>query len=106
MWQRVLHRLFNPTMKQIQYDIKLRAETISTNTRLNDDKYSSWKAINIGSAPVNVYGVQLLPGEGLAFDLLPNEVWKEAIEITVQPGGAVRLLRKICTPTVVDVKEE
>ena len=92
-------------METIQYEIKLRAETITTNTRLNDNKFGGWKAINIGSAPVTVYDVELQPGEGLQFDMQPSEVWKEPIEITVQPGGAVRLLRKLCTPKIINVRK-
>lgn len=83
-----------------QYGVKLRVETISTNVRLNDNIYGGWKAINIGTAPVTVYGVELLPGEGLDFmaGMQPNEIWQEPIEITVQPGGAVRLMRKLVSP--------
>ena len=91
-------------METVGYDVKLRAETIITNTRLNDNKYSGWKAINFGTAPPTVYGVELQPGEGLQFDLQPFETWKETIDITVQPGGAVRLLRKLCTPKMISVK--
>ena len=82
------------------YGVKLRVETITANARLNDNIYGGWKAINIGSAPVTVYGVELLPGEGLDFmaGMQPNEIWQEPIEITVQAGGAVRLMRKIVTP--------
>ena len=85
-------------MEIVLWDVKQRAETITANTRLNDNKYSAWKAINIGTAPVTVYGVTLQPGEGISYDMKPEETWKEPIEITVQPGGAVRLLRKLCTP--------
>lgn len=83
-----------------KYGVNLRVETISSNARLNDKKYGGWKAINIGTAAVTVYGVELQPGEGLDFmaGMLPNEIWQEPIEITVQPGGTVRLMRKLVTP--------
>ena len=93
-------------MEHIFFDTKLRKETITENCRLNDTIYNSWKALNIGTAPVEVYGVPLQPGEGLQFDLEPEETWKDPIEITVQPGGAVRLLRKIVTPYVKDIKRK
>lgn len=93
-------------MKQIVYDVKMRAETIVANTRLNDKRYSGWKAINIGTADVTVDGVTLQPGEGIDHQLQPFETWTEPIDITVQTGGAVRLLRKLCTPHVVDIPED
>ena len=90
-------------METIIYKTKQRAETITANSRLNDTKYGSWKAVNIGTAPVTVYGIELQPGEGLNYDLQPNEYWEEPIEITVQAGGAVRLLRRLCTPKKINV---
>lgn len=90
-------------MELVQYDCKLRAETITENTRLNDDKYGGWKAINVGTAPVTVYGVELLPGEGYEEQLDPAVKWKEPIEIVVQTGGAVRLLRKLYKPKKIKV---
>lgn len=84
-------------METVEYTVTLRKETITQNTRLNDSKYGGWKAFNIGSAPVTVYGVTLQPGEGIQWDLEPNETWTEPIDITVQAGGALRLLRKIVT---------
>lgn len=84
----------------MSYKIKQRAETILSNVRLNDDKYGGWKAINIGTAPVEVYGVHLQPGEGLDYmsSMQPGDLWQEPIDIVIQPGGAVRLLRLLCTP--------
>lgn len=83
----------------VEYDVKQRAETITENKRLNDDRYSSWKAINIGTGNVSVDGVELAPGEGIDHQLLPCETWKEPIDIQIlTTGGAVRLLRKICKP--------
>ena len=84
------------------YTTKLRAETITTNTRLNDTKYGGWLAINIGTAEVSVYGVPLQPGEGLSSEsiahLNPGDLWQEPIDITVNTGGAVRFIRSINTP--------
>lgn len=83
----------------VEYDVKQRAETIAENKRLNDDRYSSWKAINIGTGNVSVDGVVLAPGEGIEHVLQPCETWKEPIDIQIlTTGGAVRLLRKICKP--------
>ena len=82
----------------VEYDVKQRAETIRQNMKLNDTRYGSWKAINIGTADVAVDGVTLQPGEGIEHVLQPSQTWKEPIDITVQPGGAVRLLREINTP--------
>lgn len=84
------------------YEIKQRAETITANTRLNDTKYCGWLAINIGTSAVTVYGVELLPGEGLSsqsiMQLSAADKWTEPIDIVVQPGGAVRMLRTLATP--------
>ncbi len=83
----------------VEYDVKQRAETIDENMRLNDDKYSSWKAINIGTGNVSVDGVPLAPGEGVEHVLQPCETWKEPIDIKIlTTGGAVRLWRKLCKP--------
>lgn len=83
----------------MSYSIKQRAETITQNTRLNDNTFGGWKAINIGTAAVEVYGVPLQPGEGLDYmsSMNPGDLWQEPIDIVVQSGGAVRLLRLICT---------
>ena len=91
-------------MEIVVFDVKQRAETITSNMRLNDTRYSGWKAINIGTADVTIDGVPLAPGEGIEHKLEPTETWKEPIDITVQTGGAVRLLRKICTPRVIKVR--
>lgn len=84
------------------HSVKLRAETITQNVRLNDTKYGGWMAANIGTAAVTVYGIELQPGEGISsqsiVNMSPADLWQEPIEITVQPGGAVRLLRSIGTP--------
>ena len=92
-------------MEHIFYDTKQRAETITANTRKNDIKFGSWKAINIGTADCTVDGVTLTPGEGVEHNLQPNQYWKEPIDITVQPGGAIRLLREINKPYVVELKK-
>lgn len=77
--------------------ISLRTETITENKRLTDNIYYSWFAQNIGSAPVSVYGISLLPGEGLNSQSIaqtsPEDIWNDPIEIVVQAGGAVRMLR-------------
>lgn len=82
------------------YSIKMRVETITANTRLTDTIYAGWMAVNIGTAAVSVYGVELLPGEGLDYTkaLRPCDKWTEPIEVTVQPGGAVRMMRMLATP--------
>lgn len=82
----------------VEYDVKQRAETIVADKTFNDTRYGSWKAINIGTADVTVDGVTLAPGEGIEHVLQPTQTWKEPIVITVQAGGAVRLLREINTP--------
>ena len=81
------------------YRIKQRAETIVENTRLNDVTFGGWKAVNIGTGVVEVFGVPLQPGEGLDYMncMRPGDLWQEPIDIAVQPGGALRLLRLICT---------
>ena len=80
----------------------MRAETITQNCKLTDKIYSGWLAQNIGSAPCSVYGIQLLPGEGLSskdiVQLSTSDLWTEPIDITVQAGGAIRLLRALCNP--------
>lgn len=85
-----------------RYGIKLRAETITQNVTLTDTIYGSWLAQNIGTAPVTVFGIELLPSEGLSSQSIiqmgANDLWQEPIVITVQSGGAVRLLRSIVKP--------
>ena len=86
----------------MNYSIKARVETITQNITLTDKNYCSWLAVNIGSVPVTIYGVQLLPSEGLCSkDIVamnPGDFWEEPITITVQPGGALCLIRSIATP--------
>lgn len=83
----------------VEYDVKQRAETVVADKTFNDTRYSSWKAINIGTAPATVDGVPLQPGEGIEHVLQPCETWKEPIVISgMTSGSAIRLLRKICTP--------
>lgn len=86
----------------MRYSVNLRAVTILENTRLTETTYGSWLAINIGTAPVSVYGVELQPGEGLSSESIMHlnlgDTWNEPIDITVQPGGAVRMLRSIAKP--------
>ena len=79
----------------VEYDVKQRAETIVADKTFNDTRYGS---INIGTVDVTVDGVTLAPGEGIEHVLQPTQTWKEPIVITVQAGGAVRLLREINTP--------
>lgn len=93
-------------IKQIVWDVKARNELITTNMRLNDTRYGSWKAISVGLVAATVDGVELQPGEGLQWDLQPNECWQEPIDIVVPATAAVRLIRKICTPRVVTVTEQ
>ena len=84
------------------YGIKQRIETITSNIRLNDKKYGSWLAVNIGTAVAYVYGIPLQPGEGLSSkdicNLNPGDTWEEPIDIEVTTGAAIRLLRTIATP--------
>ena len=88
----------------MSYSVKLRSETITNNTKLNDTKYGGWMAVNIGTDPVEVYGVTLNAGEGLSSEsiihLAPGDCWAEPIDIQfVVPGGnnKLRLLRTIAT---------
>lgn len=90
-------------MKKIPYiafETKQRSETIVNNTKLNDTRYSSWKAINIGTGVVTVDGVPLNPNEGIEHKLEPTQTWKEPINIEIQAGGKLQLLRTIVTPVV------
>lgn len=89
----------------MNYTIKMRAETITENTRLNENIYGGWMAVNIGADPVTVYGVPLDYGEGLSSEsivhLAPGDLWAEPIDIAFQfPGGdnQLRMLRTIATP--------
>ena len=92
-------------MEHIFFETKQRSETITSTTRLNDNKYGSWKAFSVGSAPVEVDGLTLQPGEGIEHNLQPDQVWKEPIDIKIMyAGGAVRLMRELCTPYVKDIK--
>ena len=72
-----------------------RTETITENTRLNDNKYGGWMCVNIGTGSVVVMGYELQPGEGLNFlDAVPaGSIWASAIDIVVNPGGALQLTR-------------
>lgn len=85
-----------------RYSVKLRVETIAENTRLTDKQYSSWLAVNVGTAAATIYGFELQPGEGLSSQQIiqttPADKWEEPIDITVQPGGAIRLSRSLGTP--------
>lgn len=92
------------------YGIKLRSETITQSCTLNDTIYGGWLAQNIGSAPVSVYGIELLPTEGLSskdiVPMNPGDIWQEPISIVVQPGGALRLLRSIAKPLAEEPKKK
>ena len=92
-------------MEIIIYETKLRSETITQSKRLNDTKYSSWKAINNGTGVVIVDGQPLQPGEGIEHNLQPNQTWNQAIDIQVQAGGVLQLMREIVTPKIKDVKK-
>ena len=84
----------------IAFETKQRSETIVESTKRNDTRYSSWKAINIGTGIVTVDGVPLEPGEGIEHKLEPQQTWTEPISIEVQAGGKLQLLRQIVTPVV------
>lgn len=77
------------------YNIKTRVETITKNTRLNDKKFGAWLAVNIGTADCTVLGITLAPSEGLDFThaVPAGSYWTDPIDITVQAGGAIRLVR-------------
>ena len=77
------------------YNIQSRVETITANTRLNDKKYGGWMAVNIGTADCAVLGITLAPSEGVDFTkaIPAGSYWTTPIDITVQPGGAIRLVR-------------
>ena len=85
---------------EINYTVETRVETITTNKRLNDNIYGGWMAVNIGTATCTVLGITLNPGEGLDFtNSVPlGSVWKSPIDITVNAGGAIRLVRLIAKP--------
>lgn len=77
------------------YNVQARVETITSNTRLTDKEYGGWMAINIGTADCTVLGVTIAPSEGLDMtQAIPvGSYWTTPIDITVQPGGAIRLIR-------------
>lgn len=87
-----------------KYTIKLRQETFYENITLTDVIYGSWLAVNIGTAPVTIFGIELAPTERLASkdiaDMKPGDIWEEPIPIVIQTGGAVRMLRTIAKPFV------
>ena len=91
-------------MEIIIYETKQRSETITQSTRLNDTKYSSWKAINNGTGVVIVDGQPLQPGEGIEHNLQPNQTWNQPIDIQVQAGGVLQLMREIVTPKIKNIK--
>ena len=82
--------------------IKLRAESITATCKLNDTIYCGWMAQNIGTAPIKVYGIELLPGEGISSqDIVKtgaDDLWTEPIDIEVQTGGICRMLRAQAMP--------
>lgn len=86
----------------VHYEIKQRAESVTENKRFNDTLYCSWLAVNIGNVAATVYGIELLPGEGLSSQSIiktnPGDYWTEPIDITVESGGEIRLLRTLATP--------
>ena len=49
-------------------------------------------------------GQPLQPGEGIEHNLQPNQTWNQPIDIQVQAGGELQLLREIVTPKVKDIK--
>ena len=81
----------------MNYNIKTRTETITQNTRINDRTFGAWLAVNIGTADCTVLGITLAPGEGLDFThaVPAGSYWTAPIDITVQPNGAIRLVRLI-----------
>lgn len=87
--------------KGVNRAVKMRAETITENCRLNETKYCGFLAINTGTTAVKVYGVELLPGEGLSsadiVHLEPGDTWTEPIDIEVTGGGSIRMLRPLET---------
>lgn len=97
--KKILEKLFGRVRGR--YETKLRAETISESCKLNDARYCSWYAVNTGTALVYVFGVPLQPGEGInsqsIIQTAPGDLWKEPLDITVTPGGELRLLRTICS---------
>ena len=88
--------------KSIHYEIKQRAESVKENKKFNDTRYCSWLAVNTGNTAATVYGIELLPGEGLSSQSIiqtnPGDFWTEPIDITVEAGGEIRLLRTLATP--------
>lgn len=84
----------------MRYKVTTRTETIRQNTKLDDTKYGGWLCVNTGTAPVTVLGIELQPSEGLDFTsaLQPGDIWVKPIDITVQAGGELRLVRMIYQP--------
>ena len=84
------------------YEIKHRAESVTGNRKFNDTRYCSWLAVNNGNTAATVYGIKLSPGEGLSSQSIiqtrPGDYWTEPIDITVEAGGEIRLLRTLATP--------
>lgn len=87
--------------KTPHYSVKMRSEVITESKRLNDTRYCGFFAANTGTGIVRVFNVPLQPGEGLSsrdiVDLQPGDVWSEPIDIQVEPGGELRLLRTIAS---------
>lgn len=101
-------QFFKNLLNSRQYEIMLRAETITETKRLNDKKYCSWYAVNSGTVDVKIFGVTLAPGEGINSQSIiatrPGDLWTEPLDIEITSPGSIRLLRTICTP-IKKVKE-
>lgn len=84
-------------MDTTTYNIRARVETITANKRLNDKNYGAWMAVNIGTADCKVLGIPLAPGEGLDMTkaVPAGSYWTDPIDIEVNAGGAIRLMRLI-----------
>ena len=78
-----------------RYKIQSRVETITQNKKITDTTFGGWMALNIGTADCTVLGITLAPSEGLDMtNAVPaGSYWDSPIDITVQPGGAIRLIR-------------
>ena len=88
--------------KTPHYSVKMRSEIITESKRLNDTRYCGWLAVNIGeSGVVRIFNVPLQPGEGLSsqsiVNMQPGDVWSEPIDIQVEPGGKLQLLRTLAS---------
>lgn len=85
-----------------KYQIKLRTDNITANTKLTETIYGGWLAQNTGAADVTIYGITIAPGETLSSQSImntrPGDLWTEPIDIEIPTNGKLRIIRAICKP--------